>query len=584
MLLNKTIRFVQIRSSITTSFRPFITPRSRPPSASSLSFKGFSTMGDIKTATVLDESELSDGQMKSVDFEGGKVLVSKIKGQVYATSAFCTHYGAPLEKGTLSHDGRVVCPWHGACFNVCTGDIEDAPGLDSLWSFSAKVEDGKIIVSASEKEIKSKIGRIVPKARAAKESKERVVIVGGGSGGIHTVESLRMNGFTGEIVLISEEPYAPIDRTKMSKGLVDDAEKLQWRKPEELKNDFKVDFQPGTSVTKVDKEAKTVTTSTGQTVKFDHLVLATGAKPKKIPIDGADLEGVLTLRFVADTKAITSAITKESDVVIIGTSFIGMEVASAILKKEPKSVTLVGMDEVPFEAILGKEIGTAIMESMKQQGIKFIMKAGVEKIAPAESNSSHCGSVHLKGQDPLPANLIIMGTGVSPATGFLKESGFELEKDGGIATDEYLQVKGYPNIYAIGDIAHYVQYPDKFQRRVEHWNVAGNQGREVAHNIARPNDKVAYTKIPIFWSSIGKGLRYLGSGAGFDEVYTDGNVDELKFATYQAKNGKVTAVATMQRDPIVAKASELMRLDIMPSLADIKAGKNILEIDLTTKA
>lgn len=127
---------------------------------------------------------------------------------------------------------------------------------------------------------------------------------------------------------------------------------------------------------------------------------------------------------------------------------------------------------------------------MKKQGIKFIMQAGVEKILPAgkqgyhcrmsidaygpESNSGHAGSVQLKGQDPLPANLVIMGTGVAPATKFLKDSGFKLEDDGGIKTDEYLRVPGHKNIYAIGDIAHYVQYPQKFQRRVEHWNVAGN--------------------------------------------------------------------------------------------------------------
>lgn len=112
----------------------------------------------------------------------------------------------------------------------------------------------------------------------------------------------------------------------------------------------------------VDTSAQTVTTSTGSTIKYDHLVLAPGAKPKKIPIEGSDLEGVLTLRTIGDTKAITSAVTKESEIVIIGTSFIGMEVSMALLKKEPKSVTLVGMDEVPFEAILGRDIGIAIME------------------------------------------------------------------------------------------------------------------------------------------------------------------------------------------------------------------------------
>jgi NADPH-dependent 2,4-dienoyl-CoA reductase/sulfur reductase-like enzyme len=112
----------------------------------------------------------------------------------------------------------------------------------------------------------------------------------------------------------------------------------------------------------------------------------------------------------------------------------------------------------------------------------------------------------LKDAPALPANLIIMGTGVSPATSFLSDNpAFKLEKDGGIAVDRNLRVNGYSNIYAIGDIAHYTQFPDKFQRRVEHWNVAGNMGREVGHNIAKPDDQVDYEKVPIFWSSVGKG-------------------------------------------------------------------------------
>jgi NADPH-dependent 2,4-dienoyl-CoA reductase/sulfur reductase-like enzyme len=116
------------------------------------------------------------------------------------------------------------------------------------------------------------------------------------------------------------------------------------------------------SVTKIDTSSQSVSTSTGTSHSYDHLIIAPGGKPKKIPIDGKDLDNVLTLRHVEDTKAITSKITSDTDVVIIGTSFIGMEVASAIKKKEPKSVTLVGVDEIPFKAILGEEIGKAIME------------------------------------------------------------------------------------------------------------------------------------------------------------------------------------------------------------------------------
>lgn len=121
--------------------------------------------------------------------------MSNIGGKINATSAYCTHYGAPLEKGVLSHDGRVVCPWHGACFNVKTGDIEDAPGLDSLFKWSAEIKGDKIVVTANQKELKSKVGRVVTSAKNkanATKSEETVVIVGGGSGGSHTIESLRM--------------------------------------------------------------------------------------------------------------------------------------------------------------------------------------------------------------------------------------------------------------------------------------------------------------------------------------------------------------------------------------------------------
>lgn len=218
---------------------------------------------------------------------------------------------------------------------------------------------------------------------------------------------------------------------------------------------------------------------------------------------------------------------------------------------------------------------------MKKQGIKFHMEAEIEAIKPAESDSARCGSLALKGKDALPASVIVMSTGVAPATGFLKDSGFSLEKDGGVRVDQHLRVSGHKNIYAIGDIAHYDQYPEKNTRRVEHWNVAGNMGREAAYNITHPDAPTTFDKVPVFWSSVGKGLRYVGTGAGYDEIYTDGDAAGLKFASFQArKDGTVTAVASMQRDPVVAKASELMRLGLMPKLEEIKGGKNILEIEL----
>jgi len=170
--------------------------------------------------------------------------------------------------------------------------------------------------------------------------------------------------------------------------------------------------------------------------------------------------------------------------------------------------------------------------------------------------------------------------GVAPATSFLKDSGIPLQRDGGIKVDEYLKVPGLDGIYAIGDIAHFPQI-DGESRRVEHWNVAGNHGRAIGRTIAG-GKPLPFEKVPIFWSAQGQQLRYCGSGFGYDDVIIQGNPDDMKFIAYYLKEGKVIAVSTMQNDPVVSKASELLRLGAMPSPDELRGGKNILEIDIST--
>lgn len=467
----------------------------------------------------------------------------------------------------------MICPWHGACFNVCTGDIEDSPGLDSLYKYKAEQKDGKIIISAPESELKSKVGRVIPKARkpvAATES-ETTVIVGGGGGGIHAIESLREHNYAGKIVLISKEDVTPYDRPKVSKGLIDDAKKIEWRSPDVLKGDFGVDLKLSTEVTGVNTQAQTVSTKSGENIKYDKLILAPGAFAKRLPIEGKDLPGVVTIRTPDDMKPVVEALGPEAEIVIIGTSFIGMEAAGAIIAKKPKNLNVVGVDEVPFEAVLNKELGKAIVADLAGKGVKFHLGANVKKITKDGSKLQ----LHAEGIEPLPADVIIMGTGVGPATSFLKDSGFQLEKDGGVTVDDKLRVKGQKNVFAVGDIAHYPQHPDGNVRRVEHWNVAGNHARAVAATIA--GKETAYELVPIFWSSVGKGLRYVSTGVPHDEEWLDGDSAALKFVLYQAKGGKVQTVASMGRDPYVAKASDLIQKGRMPTLDEIKKGKVSLD-------
>ncbi|EPQ52733.1 hypothetical protein GLOTRDRAFT_64447 [Gloeophyllum trabeum ATCC 11539] len=553
----------------------------------------------VKTVAVLDQSDLADGQMKEVEFEKGKVLLSRLGDKIHATSAFCTHYGAPLAKGVLTADGRVVCPWHGACFNVCTGDIEDAPAPDAIHSFNTHVTDGKIYVTADPSKVTSEAKSRPPKLLASGfegtvggTAKNGVVIVGGGSGAFHTVESLREHGYKGPITMISKEPYAPIDRTKLSKALITDASKLEWRTPADLKIKYGLSMRTGTAITAVDAVAKSVTLSTGEQMAYDTLVLASGGTPRTLPVEGADLGNVFTLRTVKDAQAIDALCQEGKRLVVVGSSFISMELVVAVAKRKLAAIEVVGMEEVPFEAVLGKQVGAGLMKYHESQGVKFHMKSKLDRLVPSSSDPSKVGGVVVAGQT-IPADVVVMGVGVAPATEYLKSpasKGFavddgngqgNLEKGGAVLVDEYLRVKGVKDVYAVGDIAMYPQPGTGEMRRIEHWNVAGNQGRAAGKSIA--GDAQPFVKIPVFWSAQGQQLRYVGVGAQFEDVIVEGDPGEMKFIAYYVKGGKIVAVASMQKDPVVSKASELMRLGLMPSPEEVRAGKDLLGIDISTQ-
>ncbi|KAJ6612313.1 hypothetical protein B0H10DRAFT_2223313 [Mycena sp. CBHHK59/15] len=535
----------------------------------------------LQTLAVLPEAELKDGQMKEVAFGTGKVLLSRLGDKVHATSAFCTHYGAPLAKGVLTADGRVVCPWHGACFNVCTGDIEDAPAPDALHSFQVQISDGQIHVTARSSDTeKANLARAPKLTTATETSGSGVVIVGGGSATFHAVESLREHGYKGPITILTKERHTPIDRTKLSKALITDASKIEYRSAADLKIKYGTNMRVDVTVTSVDFAKKEVILDGGKdSVTYDKLILAPGGVPRKLPVPGAELDNVYTVRGVDSTKKVDAAAQEGKRMVVIGSSFISMEIVAAVAKRKLASIDVIGMEEHPFELVLGKEVGKALQKYHESQGVKFHMSSKVEKIVPSEADASLAGGVVVNGET-LPADFVIMGVGVAPATQFLKESGMPLEKDGGVKVDETLKVPGYDAVYAVGDIAHYPQVETGEFRRIEHWNVAGNQGRAVGKTIA--GSPQPFLKVPIFWSAQGQNIRYCGIGSGYDDIFIKGNVDELKFIAYYIKSGKVVAVATMQNDPVVSYSSELLRLELMPTPAELRAGKDPLTVDISS--
>ncbi|KAI1177238.1 hypothetical protein F4777DRAFT_587437 [Nemania sp. FL0916] len=529
---------------------------------------------------------LQPGEKKEFEVEGvdeAKVLLLNAGGQIQALGPKCTHYGAPLVNGVLTKSGRLICPWHGACFNARTGDVEDAPALDALVAFKVLEKDGAVYVQGDAAAIKS--GRRNPNVRcpaSATADAEKVVVVGGGGGAIGAVEALRERRFSGPISVITREGYLPIDRPKLSKALLTDASKAQLRDAEFFKSGS-IDFVED-EVTDVDFSNKLVMTSSGAKHAYSKLILATGGTPRTLPLQGFKvLENIFVLRSLHDTQKIVAAIgPKGKKIVIVGSSFIGMELANATAADN--TVSVIGMESTPLERVLGKEVGAGLQTGLEAKGVKFYMSAAVDKAEPSESDPSQVGAVYLKDGTKLEADLVVLGVGVAPATEFLKDNKVvRLEGDGSLKTDENFLVSGLKDVYAVGDIATYPYHGpggDGKPTRIEHWDVAQNQGRAAARHIVNPAAPTEFFT-PVFWSALTGQLRYCGNSVnGWDDVVLQGNPAEGKFVAYYCKGETIVAVASMGKDPAVMKASALMKEGAMPTKTQFQQGLDILTASL----
>ncbi|KAI2481242.1 Rubredoxin-NAD reductase [Pyrenophora tritici-repentis] len=529
--------------------------------------------------------QMKNGEKKEVEVEGvegGKVLLLKVQDQVHATSSNCTHYGAPLVKGVLTPEGRLTCPWHGACFNVSTGDVEDAPALDPIAKYEVVEKDGAVYVKTTQEALKA--NRKFLNIKCSSVSEDKVLVIGGGSGTLGAIEGLRGGGYTGKITVISKEGYQPIDRTKLSKALLADISKAAWRQ-KEFYMDASIDIIEDEAKS-IDFSGKTVSTKSGKEYDYSKLVLATGGTPRWLPLDGlkGDLGNVFLLRTLPDAQNILKAVGDNGKkVVVVGSSFIGMEVGNCLASMK-NDVTIIGMEEEPMERVMGKKVGAIFRGLLEKNGVKFQMSASVDKATPSKDDSSKVGAVHLKDGTVLEADLVIEGVGVAPATEYLKgNSSVTLEKDGSLKTDESFAVNGLKDVYAIGDIATYPYHGpggDGSPVRIEHWNVAQNAGRSVAHTINNPGSKPK-PFIPVFWSALGSQLRYCGNTVGgYDDVMLQGEPDKASFVAYYTKGETVVAVASMMKDPYMTQAAELMRRKVMASKSELQKGVDIMEIGL----
>lgn len=476
-----------------------------------------------------------------------------------------THANALLVQGVLAN-GRVRCPLHGACFSVETGDIEEMPGLDNLQTFPVHVAGDKVVVRASAADLK-KTKRMPGYCSRAASNPEVFVVVGAGAAGMMCVETLRKEGFTGRIVLIGKEPHAPYDRTKLSKAMSLTADKILMR-PLEWFAQNSVETRFKTEVTQIDVANKTLHLHDGSTLSYTQCFVATGGAPRTLSVPGHNLRNVFCLRVPEEASAILQAV-EGKDLVIVGSSFIGMETAAALFQKA-KSVQVIGMEKVPFERVLGPEIGAALQQFHETKGkIVFHMQRVVSELKATADGA--VAAVVLDNGVTLDAGIVVMGAGVIPATSMFRE-GVTKDRDQSIVVDAFLCAA--PSLYVGGDIARYTYHYTGASVRIEHYGMAMYHGKVAALNML--GRATACESIPFFWTQqYGKSLRYCGFAHKYDNVIVDGDLTKPKFVVFFCLEGKVLACASMDRDPAVSLVAELMHNNAMPDansiLAEIKS-------------
>ena len=493
-------------------------------------------------------SELKDGAMKQVSAGGTEILLARVDGKCYAVGAHCTHYGAPLVEGFLSGD-RIVCPWHHACFDVKTGDLEEPPAFDALPRFEVRTDGEEIFVEVPDNAPDRRTAAMTKREPA---DERRFVILGGGAAGFMAAQTLREEGFTGRIILVSREDRAPYDRPNLSKDYLQGHAEPGWMplRPDDFFVENDIEFQHGREAVKVDMAAKRIYFDDHTSIEYDSLLVATGGSPRRLPFQSESQENVFLLRSFSDSDAIIAAAEKGKRVIVIGTSFIGMEAASS-LRTRGCEVTVVGPDAAPFEKVLGTEIGKLFQSMHEKNGVAFRLGEQVERF---EGTDSRVDAVVLGRGERLETDLVVVGVGVAPATDFLER--IALHKDGGVIADEFLRIA--PDVYAAGDIVHFRDPRTQQLTRIEHWRTAMQQGRVAAKNMA--GKATAFEAVPFFWTrQFDETLLYVGHAQQWDSIVFDGELELHDFLAFYVKDNRILAVAGMNRDRDMAIWEEQIR-------------------------
>ncbi|MGH7100113.1 MAG: FAD-dependent oxidoreductase, partial [Stellaceae bacterium] len=328
-------------------------------------------------------------------------LLVRHGGELFAVGATCTHYGGPLAEGIIA-GGTVRCPWHHACFNLRTGAADRPPAL-------APVSCWRVEESGERVFVRERIEQPAPARLTRSDLPASILIIGGGAAGTVSAETLRREGYAGPVTILSADSAAPCDRPNLSKDYLAGTAPEEWLPlhPPEFYKDNDIGLHLGARVAAIDPEGCEVRCADGSRHGYGTLLLATGAEPVRLPVPGADRPHVHYLRTLADSRALIAAAAGAQRAVVVGASFIGLEVAAS-LRRRGLEVHVAAPESVPMERTFGAEIGGFVRRLHEENGVVFHLGTTVAAIADKE--------VRLASGESLGADLVVVGIGVRPAT------------------------------------------------------------------------------------------------------------------------------------------------------------------------
>ncbi|MEG8202881.1 FAD-dependent oxidoreductase [Pseudomonas sp. 5FOS] len=478
-----------------------------------------------------------------------EIILIRQGDQVHAYQGNCPHEGAPLNEGVVC-GGLLVCPWHKAAFAVDEGAVCEPPALADLRRYSTWVKGDEVWVDDQP----------LPRTEPPRHSDARCfVVVGAGAAGSAAVATLLDHGFAGHLVWVDQERQPAYDRTSLSKFVI-----AGQMPPDEVPALLDADaLRKGQlqrkhgKVRTLNAQKRQVTLADGQQIDYDACLLATGGKALRPDIPGVDLPGVFTLRSREDAAHLLDAAEPGQPVVIVGDGFIGLEAASA-LRKYGLQVHLVTRHEVPLARQLGERIGRSIRELHERKGVTFHGPTEVERI----KGQGKVEAVLLANGERLQTPLVLLGTGVEPATTFIQ--GVLLTEDKSVQVDA--EMRAADGLWAAGDIA---TFPLSGRPvRIEHWRLAQQHGVIAAANML--GEQRRYADVPFFWTyQHGRTYEVLGHARDWNRIEFVGEPEKGDFIALQCVDERVEAVIAKGYSDAMATLSQRLKcpLSLQEALA-----------------